>query len=217
VLWSTKLDSGWCAIEGNQESRKNRVEEDHGHFRISVSDEIPALKTRRELWDSHNLWKIGSCTALLFVSMAATLFAEASKSADGTFPSYNSFMIPCAVEVVKSCASTSLCFFRVKGDVHAISSDLVNLQALHYLPSVTSPATTACFTLSKSLARRLSKSLTNNLNTSNWYLDAHVSRPRSYMGSLEASCLYLIGSTVTQLRTGECGDVKQSTLDFALS
>ena len=41
-----------------------------------------------------------SCVLLLFSSVSATIFTEASKLEDGTYP-YNTFMIPCAVEAVK--------------------------------------------------------------------------------------------------------------------
>mmetsp|Transcript_11216 Transcript_11216/g.52057 ORF Transcript_11216/g.52057 Transcript_11216/m.52057 type:complete len:327 (+) Transcript_11216:223-1203(+) len=67
------------------------------------------------------LQKAGSCAALLFLSVAATLFAEASKSSDGTYP-YNSFMIPCAVEAVKLCVSIVLLVASIiKGDAGVVA------------------------------------------------------------------------------------------------
>jgi len=177
---------------------------------------IPALKARRELWDSHNLWKIGSCTALLFLSVAATLFAEASKSADGTFP-YNSFMIPCAVEVVKLCASTSLLFFStVKGDVHAISLRPRKF-ASFALPAF-------CYFISNNCMFYIIKELgpTTFQVTNNLKILATAILMRMFLGRdltwvrWKALILLVLGSAVTQLRTGDCGDVKQSTLGFAL-
>jgi UDP-galactose transporter len=57
--------------------------------------------------ESHPSLKLTSCVLLLFFSVSATIFTEASKLADGTYP-YNTFMIPCAVEAVKLVASLAL-------------------------------------------------------------------------------------------------------------
>jgi len=51
--------------------------------------------------------KLTSCVLLLFSSVSATIFTEASKLEDGTYP-YNTFVIPCAVEAVKLVASSAL-------------------------------------------------------------------------------------------------------------
>ena len=51
--------------------------------------------------------KLISCVLLLFSSVSATIFTEASKLEDGTYP-YNTFVIPCAVEAVKLVASLAL-------------------------------------------------------------------------------------------------------------
>ena len=53
------------------------------------------------------LVKIGSCILLIFLTISATMFTEASKRPDGTYP-YNTFAIPCAVEAVKLLVSTLL-------------------------------------------------------------------------------------------------------------
>lgn len=55
--------------------------------------------------------KLGSCVLLLFFSVSATIFTEASKLEDGTYP-YNTFMIPFAVEVVKFLFSSALCLHQ---------------------------------------------------------------------------------------------------------
>lgn len=49
---------------------------------------------------SFRILKLGSCILLLFFTVSATIFTEASKLDDGTYP-YNTFMVPCAVEAVK--------------------------------------------------------------------------------------------------------------------
>ena len=56
---------------------------------------------------SFTLVRMASCLLLIFFTVSATIFTEASKLADGTFP-YNTFMIPCAVEAVKLLVSTLL-------------------------------------------------------------------------------------------------------------
>ena len=49
---------------------------------------------------SFGIMKLGSCILLLFFTVSATIFTEASKLADGTYP-YNTFVVPCTVEAVK--------------------------------------------------------------------------------------------------------------------
>ena len=60
-----------------------------------------------EHFSSFRLLKVASCVLLLFSSVSATIFTEASKLEDGTYP-YNTFVIPCAVEAVKLVASSAL-------------------------------------------------------------------------------------------------------------
>ena len=54
---------------------------------------------------SFRLVKITSCVLLLFFSVSATIFTEASKREDGTYP-YNTVVIPCAAEAVKLMVSS---------------------------------------------------------------------------------------------------------------
>lgn len=51
--------------------------------------------------------KAGICFALMTSSVSATAFTQASKIADGTYP-YNTFVIPCLVELVKFLVTSSL-------------------------------------------------------------------------------------------------------------
>ena len=53
------------------------------------------------------LAQISSCVLLVSFSVSATIFAEASKLPDSTYP-YNTFVIPCVVEAVKLLVSTLL-------------------------------------------------------------------------------------------------------------
>lgn len=58
------------------------------------------------------LLKIASCVLLSLFTVFATIFTEASKLKDGTYP-YNTFMIPCAVEAFKLVASSAM-FLRYR-------------------------------------------------------------------------------------------------------
>ena len=60
-----------------------------------------------ESFPSLRLQKISSCVLLLFFSVSGTIFAEASKLEDGSYP-YNTFVVPCAVECVKLVASSTM-------------------------------------------------------------------------------------------------------------
>ena len=60
-----------------------------------------------EHFSSFRLLKVASCVLLLFFTVSATIFTEASTLEDGTYP-YNTFVIPCAVEAVKLVASLAL-------------------------------------------------------------------------------------------------------------
>lgn len=53
------------------------------------------------------LLKVASCVLLLFFTVSATVFTEASKRVDGTYP-YNTFVVPCAVEALKCAASLAM-------------------------------------------------------------------------------------------------------------
>ncbi len=184
---------------------------------VRFASETPALQARRDvMFNSPYSWKIASCTSLLFLSVAATLFTEASKSEDGTFP-YNSFVIPCAVEVVKLSASTSLLIFsRVKGDVDAISFRTCRF-ASFALPAF-------CYFISNNCMFYIIKELgpttfqiTNNLKilATAILMRMFLSRTLTWI-RWKALILLVLGSAVTQLQTGNCEEVKQSTLGFAL-
>jgi len=56
---------------------------------------------------SFRLLKLASCVLLLFFSVSATIFTEASKLEDGTYP-YNTFVIPLSVEAVKLVVSSAM-------------------------------------------------------------------------------------------------------------
>lgn len=66
------------------------------------------------LSDSH--MQVLSCLLLLFSSVATTLFANASKSSDGSYP-YDTFIIPTLVETLKLiCSSVVLIVMEISGN-----------------------------------------------------------------------------------------------------
>ena len=60
---------------------------------------------------SMNALRLLSCVLLLFFTVSATAFAEASKLSNGTYP-YNTFVIPLAVEVLKLLAASTMLAFQ---------------------------------------------------------------------------------------------------------
>ena len=63
--------------------------------------------TDRNSWPSLSALKLLSCILLLFFTVSATIFTEASKRKNGTYP-YNTFVIPFAVEVLKLLVASTL-------------------------------------------------------------------------------------------------------------
>ena len=75
---------------------------------------------------SPSVVKVNSCLTLLVCTVSATSFAELSKSDDGTYP-YNTFVVPCAVEVLKLLASAlTLVFLHGRGNSVKVSFSYSN-------------------------------------------------------------------------------------------
>ena len=92
----------------------------HSIFVVSVSMEAAgdakeydyrySLKSSNSLSSQSSLIvKIVSCAALLIFTVSATVLTDISRAVDGTYP-YNTFVIPCAVEVAKLLTSTVMLF-----------------------------------------------------------------------------------------------------------
>ena len=87
----------------SRDKRRNKM---HSRPGVLFTSGIAHASCRMsESYPSFRLVKITSCILLLFFSVSATIFTEASKREDGTYP-YNTFVIPCAVEAVKLMASS---------------------------------------------------------------------------------------------------------------
>lgn len=166
--------------------------------------------------NSARLRQLGSCIALLLFSVTATLFAEASKSTDGTYP-YNSFTIPCIVEAVKLCASVVLLTIsRMTGGIEAISFRPATFITFS-IPALCYFVSNNCMLL---IIRELGPTtfqITNNLKVFATGVLMRVFLGRQLTWSRwKALILLVLGSAITQLNTGNHAEAKRSSFGYAL-
>lgn len=166
------------------------------------------------LHDVSTILKMGSCIALLIFSVAGTLFTEASRSADGTYP-YNTFMIPFMVEASKLCASTLFLFHsKVKGDEIALTFSLPNF-LLFSLPAL-------CYFISNNCMFFIIRELgaTNYQIMSTLKMIATGVLMRVFLGRKltwlrwKALLLLALGSAVTQLQSAKSGEDESSVVGY---
>lgn len=165
--------------------------------------------------DSSILQKMGSCAALLFFSVAATLFAEASKSADGTYP-YNSFMIPCTVEAVKLFASSAfLVISIIKGETGVITFNPIRF-ATFSLPALCYFISNNCMFYIIQLLGPTTFQITNNLKVfaTGILMRVFLGRKLTWL-RWKALLLLVLGSAVAQLQC-ENLHVHSSRLGYVL-
>tara|TARA_B110000003_G_scaffold244904_1_gene254326 strand:+ start:361 stop:1413 length:1053 start_codon:yes stop_codon:yes gene_type:complete len=170
-----------------------------------------------EYFPSLRLLKVASCVLLLFSSVSATIFTEASKLEDGTYP-YNTFVIPCAVEAVKLVASSAL-FVRervARGELQTPLGLTIRGFAAYAFPSF-------CYFVSNNcmfhIIRHLGAStfqIMNNLKvlSTGVFMYIFLNRKLSWM-QWKALIMLVIGCMVTQLsaRAVEGGNAdEQSSL-----
>ena len=157
--------------------------------------------------------KFGSCAALLFFSVSATLFTEASKSAHGIYP-YNSFMIPCTVEVLKLCVSAALLVLtKLKGYGGVVSFSLVKFSAF-CLPAMCYFVSNNCmFYIIRELGPTTFQ-ITNNLKvlSTGVLMRLFLGRKLSWL-RWKALLLLVIGSTVSQLSSSN-NNVQGSAIGY---
>jgi len=158
--------------------------------------------------------KVGSCAALLLFSVAATLFTEASKSADGTYP-FNSFMIPCTVEAIKFLASTCLLLLQKIWGGDVVMSFTLRKVAHFSLPAL-------CYFISNNCMFFIIRDLgpTTFQITNNLKVLATGVLMRLFLGKKltwlrwKALVLLVIGSTVTQLESETSSEEKSNKVGF---
>ena len=166
--------------------------------------------------NSSVLQRIGSCVALLISTVAATLFAEASKSADGTYP-YNSFMIPCAVEAVKLLSSSGLLVASIiKGDGGSISFSPQKF-AKFSIPALCYFISNNCMFYIIRLLGPTTFQITSNLKVLATGVLMHVFLGRKLTWlRWKSLALLVFGSAVTQLDSGNSEKVYNSKLGYIL-
>ena len=146
-----------------------------------------------------------SCVLFLFFSVSATIFTEASKLEDGTYP-YNTFVIPCAVEAVKLVASSAMFVYErtARGDSQTPASLFTGF-TIRGFAAYAFPA--FCYFVSNNcmfyIIRHLGAStfqIMNNLKVLSTGVFMHVflDRKLSWM-QWKALIMLVIGCMVTQL------------------
>ncbi len=150
--------------------------------------------------------KLSSCLGLLFFSVTATLFAEASKLQNGEYP-YNTFMIPLSVEACKFAVSSVLLLSNCVRSHYSSHSSRVYIQfkvtkfVLYGVPAF-------CYFISNNcmfyIIRDLGAStfqVTSNLKilTTGVLMRIFLSRRLSWL-QWKALMILAIGSVVTQLK-----------------
>jgi len=153
--------------------------------------------------------KIGSCVALLFFTVAATLSTEASKSEDGTYP-YNSFVVPCTVEAAKLFVSSCLlAISMLRGESTKISFSPGNF-ALYLLPAVCYFVSNNCmFFIIKELGPSTFQIMSNlKVLATGILMRIFLARKLTWL-RWKALILLILGSVVTQMSS--CGDLDRKT------
>lgn len=158
--------------------------------------------------------KAAGCAALLFCTVGGTLFAEASKSPDGSFP-YNSFKIPCVVEALKlSISMVLLSFAKISGKAGAVSFSARRF-LLFSLPAL-------CYFVSNNCALFIVRELGPTIYqiTCNLKVFATGILMRVFLGRRltwlrwKALVLLVMGTIVTQLETDGLGASKSGTVGY---
>ena len=146
--------------------------------------------------------KLICCAVLLFLSAAATLLAEASKTASGSYP-YNTFVIPFSVEGVKLLSSACFLYIAKSSSNKGSAGEEYSWPSL-FLYSV--PA--LCYFVSNNcmfyIIRELGPTtfqITNNLKTlSTAILMRFVMSHKLTWTKVKALVLLVCGTLVTQLQ-----------------
>jgi len=155
--------------------------------------------------------------ALLFFSVAATLFAEASKLPNGKYP-YNTFMIPFSVEACKFTVSILL---LLRESSHARSCPHIRFKALKF---ITYAVPAFCYFISNNCMFYIIRDLgpgtfqvTNNLKilSTGVLTRIFLSRHLSWL-QWKSLMILAIGSMVTQLNVAAIDDsVKQQKISLS--
>lgn len=143
--------------------------------------------------------KIGVCFALLFFSVSSTIFAELSKSTDGSYP-YDTFVIPTVVECVKFAVSLQfLLKMKIYGEFVKMNLDMSSVSK-YSVPGLFYFISNNCiFYIIQDLGPTQFQILKNlNIISTALFMRLLLSRHLTWL-QWKALILLAIGSTVTQL------------------
>ena len=175
-----------------------------------------------EPFPSFRLLKITSCVLLLFFSVSATIFAEASKIEDGTYP-YDTFSIPFAVEAVKLAASTVMLLRErlANRKLHALPGSTVHSFAAYVFPAFCYFVSNNCmFYIIRYLGASTFQIMSNfNILSTGIFMYIFLHRKLSWM-QWKALVMLVIGCMVTQLSAncneGSHADNQSTVIGYAL-
>lgn len=160
--------------------------------------------------------KIGSCAALLFFTVAATLSTEASKSEDGTYP-YNSFVVPCAVEAAKLFVSSCLlAISMLRGESTKISFSPGKF-ALYMLPALCYFVSNNCmFFIINELGPSTFQIMSNlKVLATGILMRIFLGRKLTWL-QWKALILLILGSVVTEMSCGDLDRKKNSAKGYVM-
>ena len=150
-------------------------------------------------WNSLNILKLLSCVLLLFFTVSATIFTEASKLESGAYP-YNTFVLLFAAEVLKLLTASTMLAFE-----HALRKSTASFTSMHGFWMYSIPA--FCYFVSNNCMFYIIQHLgattfqiMNNLKVLSTAVFMHVflGRRLTWM-QWKALMILTIGSMVTQL------------------
>jgi len=147
--------------------------------------------------------KLGSCFVVFFFSVAATMFAGASKTSEGVYP-YNTFMLPCLVEICKFLAAALfLAHLIISGQRPQVTFSLQKM-VLYAVPALCYFVSNNCmFYIIRDLGPTTYQ-VANNLKILStallmrFFLDRKISWLR-----WKALVILAAGTVITQLKCGE--------------
>ena len=163
---------------------------------------------------SPSVVQVVSCLTLLLCTVSATVFAELSKSNDGSYP-YNTFVVPCAVEAFKLLVSAlTLLVLHARGDSVKVSFSYSNF-AMFAIPAFCYFVSNNCmFYIIRELGPTTYQ-ITNNLKVLSTALLMRVflARKLSWL-RWKALLLLVVGSVVAELNGDDGGRVRGSALGY---
>ena len=163
---------------------------------------------------SPSIVQVVSCLTLLLCTVSATVFAELSKSNDGSYP-YNTFVVPCAVEAFKLLVSAlTLLVLHARGDSVKVSFSYSNF-AMFAIPAFCYFVSNNCmFYIIRELGPTTYQ-ITNNLKVLSTALLMRVflARKLSWL-RWKALLLLVVGSVVAELNGDDGGRVRGSAMGY---